>query len=221
MNNQNREDLMAFMEGELGPLQANRMAARLQSERSLRDAWENQYRISFLLQNDRRGAQWASSGFADRIAAQIADEPAILAPRLSGTRRVSPSFWMKAGSVAAVLAVSVTLVGLLPRHTLSDGQTVSVQGNHLTQTALSNSAQGTREVFHLRPVDDFNVQPAGPDLMIQQDIKRLWIPGQSNYLPVSASAVYGHVGGGLQNTVYSSTAGISNISIDRSAGGYP
>ncbi|MBN2679647.1 sigma-E factor negative regulatory protein [Acidithiobacillus montserratensis] len=221
MNNQSREELMAFMEGEMGPLQANRMAARLQTERSLRDAWENQYRISFLLQNDRKGTQWASSGFADRIAAQIADEPAILAPREFGSRRLSGSFWMKAGSVAAVLVVSVTLVGLLPRNTLSGGQIDALHAGHYTQTALLNHSQGTREVFHLRPVGDFNVQPAGPDLMIQRDIKRLWIPGQSNYLPVSASAYYPDAEGGLQSTVYNSTAGISNISTDHSAGGYP
>lgn len=47
MNEQTKKELMAFMEGEMGPLQANRMAARLQGEQGLRDAWENQYRVSF------------------------------------------------------------------------------------------------------------------------------------------------------------------------------
>ncbi|WP_414039549.1 sigma-E factor negative regulatory protein [Acidithiobacillus sp. M4-SHS-6] len=221
MNNQGREDLMAFMEGEMGPLQANRMASRLQNERRLRDAWENQYWISFLLQNDRTGTRWASPGFADRIAARIADEPSILAPRASGSRRVLGPFWMKAGAVAAVLVVSVTLVGLLPRNTLSSGQVDPVPAGHYnSQTALLSGTQGTQEVFHLRPVGDFNVKPTGPDLMIQRDIKRLWIPGQSNYLPVSASANYANAGT-LQNTVYNSTAGISNISAYHSAGGYP
>ncbi|MBU2839768.1 sigma-E factor negative regulatory protein [Acidithiobacillus thiooxidans] len=220
MNEQTKKELMAFMEGEMGPLQANRMAARLQGEQGLRDAWENQYRVSFLLQNDRAGTQWASAGFADRVAAQIAEEPSILAPRATVSRSSISPFWMKAGSVAAVLVVSVTLVGLLPRNTLTEGQGDHANLAHYQRTALLSGTQSSPEVFHLRPVADFNVQASGPDLVIQRDIKRLWIPGHSNYLPASESVYYPNAAG-LQNTVYSPATGISNFSNYNPAGGYP
>ncbi len=223
MNEQTKNEMMAFMEGEMPPLQANRFATRLQNERTLRNAWESHYQISFLLQNERPGARWASSCFADRVATLIEAEPCILAPRNTTSRRLLSPFWMKAGSVAAVLVVSITLVGLLPHNTLTNGQIATAVGGQGSRTALLRGVaqhQDTQpqEVFHLRPVADFNPPPARADMLIQNDIKRLWIPGSSNYLPVSEPINYQSAS--LHNTVYNATSGISAASFAVPAG-YP
>ena len=219
MNDETQKELMAFMEGELTGLRANRLAARLQSERGLREAWESQYRISFLLQNDRKGVQLASADFADRIAWAIVSEPSILAPQTAQRRGISGSFWMKAGSVAAVLVVSVTLVGILPHDIVSDQSVAGSGAGHYAKTAMLRGFSSRSEEFHLRPVANFTPRSSGTDILIQRDIQRLWVPGSGNYLVSSqVSSVYGSGQSGLESTAYTPAEGISAASMAFPAG---
>jgi sigma-E factor negative regulatory protein RseA len=206
MNDETQKELMAFMEGELTGLSANRLATRLQNERGLRDAWESQYRVSYLLRHDQAGARLASSDFANRVAAAIAQEPSILAPQVSSRIRSRNAFWMKAGSIAAVLVVSVTLVNLLPHNALVRGQSTPMSGGHYSQAAMLKDASAPQEAFHLRPVGDFDASSMGPDMLIQRDIKRLWIPGNGTYLSAANTGFPDH--SRLESVVYRSTAGI-------------
>lgn len=206
MNDETQKELMAFMEGELTGLSANRLATRLQNERGLREAWESQYQVSYLLRQDQAGARLASPNFASRVAAAIAQEPSILAPQ--GNSRIRPrnAFWIKAGSIAAVLVVSVTLVGLLPHNALEGGHSTPMRDGHYARTAMLKGASTPQEVFHLRPVGDFDAASIGPDMLIQRDIKRLWIPGSSSYLPGANPEFQEH--SRLEGVVYRSTTGI-------------
>lgn len=221
MNDETQKELMAFMEGELSGLRANRLATRLQNERGLREAWESQYRISFLLQNDREGSLLASAGFADKVARAIAGEPNILAPQSAQRRGVVGGFWIKAGSVAAVLMVSVSLVSFLSDHPVSTPSSIAGDASgHYAQTAMLRGFSPRGEVFHLHSVADFMPPSGGMDVLIQRDIQRLWIPGGGNYLAASSQASSpGYPGqAGLENTAATSMAGISTGSIAFPAG---
>ena len=215
MNDETQKELMAFMEGELTGLRANRLAARLQSECGLREAWESQYRVSFLLQNDRKGVQLASTDFADRVAWEIVSEPSILAPQLAPRQGIPRRFWIKVGSVAAVLVVSVTLVGLLPHRNVPDASIITGSGSdHYAQTAMLKGFSSGNEEFHLRPVSDIASPSSGTDILIQRDIQRLWVPGSGNYL----ASAYGSGQSGLESTADTATEGISAAYIAFPAG---
>ncbi|WP_409408795.1 sigma-E factor negative regulatory protein [Acidithiobacillus ferriphilus] len=219
MNDETQKELMAFMEGELTGLRANRLAMRLQSERGLREAWESQYRVSFLLQNDRNGVQLASADFADRVAWAIMSEPSILAPQTGRRRGVSWSFWMKAGSVAAVLVVSVTLVGVFPNNIASDQPVARGGSGHYATTAMLRGFSSRSDEFHLRPVAGFTPRSSGADVLIQRDIQRLWVPGGGNYLaPSQIFTAYDSGQAGLESAGYTPAAGISAASMAFPAG---
>ncbi|MHB1320580.1 MAG: sigma-E factor negative regulatory protein [Acidithiobacillus ferrivorans] len=219
MNDETQKELMAFMEGELTGLRANRLAARLQSERGLREAWESQYCVSFLLQNDRNRVRLASADFADRVAWAIVSEPSILAPQSARRRGISGSFWIKAGSVAAVLVVSVTLVGVLPHNIASDQSVAGSGSGHYAMTAMLRGFSSRSDEFHLRPVAGFTPQHPGTDILIQRDIQRLWVPGGGNYLgPSQIFAAYDSGRTGLESTGYTPAAGISTDSMAFPAG---
>ena len=213
MNDETQKELMAFMEGELSGLRASRLAARMQCESGLREAWESQYRVSFLLQNDGKGVRLASPGFADRVAWAIVNEPGILAPQRPQRQGSPRSFWVKTGSVAAVLVVSVTLVGLLPHHSV--GPSVAGDGSgHYAQTAMLRGFPSRGEEFHLSPVADFASPPIGTNVVIQRDIQRLWVPGGDNYFVSSrVSSSYASGQSGLESAAYMPAEGISAASM--------
>ncbi len=180
MNDETRDRLMAFMDGELDGLAAQRMATRLQTEKELRDSWESQHRISFLLQHGHRGVLLPSAGFADRVqqalAAEVAPEPAA---RAAGRFR-----WIGISSAAAVAVLTVSVVLFGPAGTPT--RAVQVQAgaaSPLRVSAVMLPLGGDR--FILRPVRLFGASPSQTseaDLLIQRDIQRIWVPGQRRLL---------------------------------------
>ncbi len=172
MNDETKSALMAFMDGELGTLSARRMANRLEQEAALRDAWETQYRVSFLLQQGRVGAALARPGFAARVQEAIAAEM----PQVQGVRR-GGSHWLGWSSVAAVTVLSASLFVFTPWH---GGSPVGNAAAVVPMTAASAAS----ERFSLRPVR-FSVA-SGPlmhaDVTIQRDIQRIWRPVPERYL---------------------------------------
>lgn len=177
MNDETKSALMAFMDGELGTLSARRMAVRLEHEPALRDAWETQYRVSFLLQQGRVGAALASPDFAARVQQAIAAE----LPQDQRIRRSAAQKWGWS-SIAAVTLLSASLFVLAPWQ--SGSPTSS------SVSASSPSVDVSRQPFALRPVR-FSVT-SGPllhaDDTIQRDIQRIWRPAPERYLAWTQSS---------------------------------
>ncbi|MEY2342015.1 sigma-E factor negative regulatory protein [Acidithiobacillus sp. IBUN Pt1247-S3] len=174
MNDETKSALMAFMDGELSTFSARRMATRLEQEPALRDAWETQYRVSFLLQQGRMGAALASPDFAARVQQAIAAET----PQAPRVRRNAAHRWGWS-SVAAVSLLTASLFVLTPPWQ-EDSQSSSAP----TAAAPAAVASIAGEHFTLRPVR-FAV-PTGPlvraDVTIQRDIQRIWRPTPERYL---------------------------------------
>ncbi len=170
---------MAFMDGALDGIAAQRMATRLQTEKELRDSWESQHRIAFLLQHGHQGVLLPSASFADRvqqaIAVELAPEPVARAGRFR---------WIGISSAAAVAVLSASVVlfgptGTSPRAIPAQAGTFSA----LRTPAIMLPQGGDR--FILRPVRLFGGGPSRSseaDLLIQRDIQRIWVPGQRRLL---------------------------------------
>ena len=172
MNDETKSALLAFMDGELSTLSARRMAGRLEQEPALRDAWETQYRVSFLLQQGRVGAALASPGFAARVQQAIAAE----IPQAQRTRRSAANRWGWS-SVAAVTLLSASLFVLAPWQGGGESGSAPAAASPATVAGIAG------EHFALRPVR-FSV-PAGSlvraDVTIQRDIQRIWRPTPERY----------------------------------------
>jgi len=182
MNDETKSALMAFMDGELSTLSARRMASRLEQETALRDVWEAQYRVSFLLRARGTGAVLASPGFADRVQAAIAAE----VPALPRGRRAA--HWWGWSSVAAVSLLSVSLFVFTPWR-----DSVSPVAKEQAVVSAAALAQPAAEHFHLRPVR-FTTSSAPllhADLTIQRDIQRIWRPAPERYLSGSSARIAG------------------------------
>ncbi|MHB8248765.1 MAG: sigma-E factor negative regulatory protein [Acidithiobacillus sp.] len=216
MNDEMQKELMAFMEGELSGLRSKRLISRLQSERRLRDAWERQHSVAHLMQMPT--PRVAPPGFADRLAQAIALEPSILAPQAHMHGRPSATRWIKVGSMAAVVLVSVTLVGLLPRNP-GTPQSTSLETVHALQASASPRGQAQPKSFALRQVDVVAEPGATMDGLIQRDIQRLWVPGYGAYMgSVSPVHHWRSRQAGALSATYSVTEGISNEAVAFSPG---
>lgn len=216
MNDETQKELMVFMEGELRGLRAKRLISRLQSERGLRDAWERQHSVAHLLQMPTPRA--APPGFADRLAQAIALEPSILAPQAQLHGRPFSTRWIKVGSIAAVLVVSVTLVGLFPRNP-GTPQPTSLAAMHAVQASVSQGELVRPQSFALRQVDAVAQPGATMDGVIQRDIQRLWVPGYAAYTGSASSAHHWRSRQvGTLSATYSVTEGISNEPVAFSPG---
>lgn len=163
MNNETKSALMAFMDGELGILSARRMAVRLEREPALQAAWEEQYRVSYLLQRGQYVDVMASPGFVQRVADRI-DQGEI------ATKPSSKTHWWAWSSVAAVAIVSATL--LLGPHQGAREVVAMSQTPTATQPVASN------QHFFLRPVRFLSAptHSAQADLVIQREIRNIWRP---------------------------------------------
>ncbi|MCE5394081.1 MAG: sigma-E factor negative regulatory protein [Acidithiobacillus sp.] len=163
MNNETKSALMAFMDGELGALSARRMAVRLEREPALQAAWEEQYRVSYLLQRGQYDGVMASPGFVQRVADRIDQGEMVTKPG-------AKSHWWAWSSVAAVAIVTFSLL-LGPHQGAKD------------VVALSQSPTGTQSFasnqhFFLRPVRFLSAptHSAQTDLVIQREIRNIWRP---------------------------------------------
>jgi sigma-E factor negative regulatory protein RseA len=99
-----KDKISALMDGELDDQTAARMLEVLASDREARDAWSTYHLISDALGKSRM----LSEGFSERVAAALAAEPTVLAPRRLGGAR-EPRRWV---ALAAGVA-AVSLVGWL------------------------------------------------------------------------------------------------------------
>jgi len=223
MNDESQKALMAFMAGELRGLEAERMAQRLEREAALADAWERQHWVSFMLQQGRSGQRPAPADFAARVRSAIVEESkrSLTAGPL---RNPANGPWFKVSAVAAVLVLSVSVLSFLP------GREPGFHGLPANASATAPAAQQTSAtdgsgtaVFALRPVRFVTgMEPnSQADLLIQRDIRRIWVPGGGVYPGSNPSHTgYGAVPlrGGLLPTSYERGAGIADPRLWASAG---
>ncbi|HWA36670.1 MAG TPA: sigma-E factor negative regulatory protein [Burkholderiales bacterium] len=101
-----KEKISALMDGELEDREAAGAIGTLQGDGDARDAW----RAYHLIGDAMRDTRALSPGFADRVAARLAQEPTVLAPR-----RLKPEArpWYAIPAAAAAGVAGVSLVGYL------------------------------------------------------------------------------------------------------------
>jgi sigma-E factor negative regulatory protein RseA len=97
-----KERVSALLDGELDQSQAQATIGAVCRDPSLRQAWHELHLAGDALRS-HEVATYDAHGFCARVAAAIASEPTILAPR--AVRRGSRRYWIPAVAVAASVAV--------------------------------------------------------------------------------------------------------------------
>jgi sigma-E factor negative regulatory protein RseA len=106
-----KDTISALMDGELDDQSAAMAIETLASGREARDTW----RIYHLISDALGESRMLSSGFSERVAAALADEPTVLAPG-RGRGGAEPRRWVTmAAGVAAVSLVG--WLGFAPQQT--------------------------------------------------------------------------------------------------------
>jgi sigma-E factor negative regulatory protein RseA len=99
-----KSKISALMDGELARHEADGTLAALKGEGEARDSWRRYHLIGYSM----RGTRLLSGGFAARVAAKLAGEPTVLAPR------AKPIFeqrrWQLLSAAASVAAVAFVTV---------------------------------------------------------------------------------------------------------------
>jgi sigma-E factor negative regulatory protein RseA len=108
-----KDRISALMDGELDDKAAAQMIETLARDREALETWGIYHLISDALRETRR----LSDGFTARVAAQLAQEPTVLAPnaRLPNRQRQPRRWYALAASVAAVALVG--WLGFAPQET--------------------------------------------------------------------------------------------------------
>jgi sigma-E factor negative regulatory protein RseA len=142
MNEQQAEQLSALLDGELDPAQTEQVVRRLSSADSEVLDTFGRYR---LIGDAMRGeAGVVATGMADRVRAQLADEPTILAPR----RRV-PAWMRPAAGVAIAASVAASAVFVAPQ--LLEGGPSATGAGEVQQLAQTPSAVMAPTLVASRP----------------------------------------------------------------------
>lgn len=122
----NKEELSAFVDGELADAEAERLFEHLMRDETLRKDWSRLHATAYLL-HSRQSATLASAGFADRVAAAIELEPTILAPAALAPKHAPLPLWGKVGAVAVAASVgAISFLLLQPQDTATTPFTTSV-----------------------------------------------------------------------------------------------
>jgi sigma-E factor negative regulatory protein RseA len=113
-----KENLSAWMDGELGGKAAEALMSELRQGGEARAAW----RTYHLAGDAMRDTRVLSDGFSERFARRLADEPTVLAPRRIGVQRP----WMAMPAAMAAGLAAIALVGWLAFAPQQPGQPVPV-----------------------------------------------------------------------------------------------
>ena len=101
-----KSKISALMDGELGARELQEPLAALREDAGARDAWRTYHLISDALQ----GRALLSTNCLRRVAARLAEEPALVAPLPGPVRPPERARWFVPSALAASLA-AVALVG--------------------------------------------------------------------------------------------------------------
>jgi sigma-E factor negative regulatory protein RseA len=100
--------LSALMDGELDDHEAQSTMARLKSDVEFRSCWDEFH----LVRDALNGEPVLSSGFSDRLAKRLAEEPTVLAPRrLLPRNRRAMTYAMSAAASIAAAALVLSVAG--------------------------------------------------------------------------------------------------------------
>lgn len=104
------EKISALMDGELDGLEAKGQLTRLKEDKELVRHWHTYHLVGDAL----RGERPLSAGFNERLAARMAAEPTVLAPRRSMKTRAAAYALSAAASISAVAVVGWVAVNNQP-----------------------------------------------------------------------------------------------------------
>lgn len=151
MNEQTREGLSAWVDGEASREEVERLIDAARDDETLRAKWAGYHLISDVLRNNRNPQAPISEGgaagdLAARVSAALDDEPTVLAPRRRNWK--VPGLLRQVGGLA--VAASVTAVAILslqePALVATPGVTVpgnaQVAGQSVMQPAVESRLNG-------------------------------------------------------------------------------
>ena len=97
-----KSKISAFMDGELHPTESSEPFVALREHGEARDAWNTYHLISDAMRDTRL----LSGSFSARVAAKLAEEPTVIAPRGSD-RPAARTRWRALSAAASVAAVAL------------------------------------------------------------------------------------------------------------------
>ncbi|MGD2082241.1 MAG: sigma-E factor negative regulatory protein [Chromatiales bacterium] len=111
MNDGEREEVSALLDGALLRADTDRVLGLLSSRRDLRAAWDRYHLIGDLMRGE--AVRPVSRGIADAVAERIRSEPTVLAPGIR-TRLRAPRWLRPAAGGALAASVAVVAITLAP-----------------------------------------------------------------------------------------------------------
>ena len=192
LNDKTRENLSAFVDGELQAGEQDKLTRKLAGDAELRRQLGRYQRISSQIQRDDHDLVDAS-GIADAVSRALADEPTVLAPR---RRSFSPGrFGMGAALAATVAAVAVTIAPaiLTPQDELSAPETFAFSPQlSVPAFAATNVAFGSKSAVSAPAAGDQRwkvLQPETQDKLEDYLLQHSEYAGRIGVAPAGA-----HVG---------------------------
>lgn len=95
------DKISEWMDGELNGRETRALVERIKQDTELRHCWD----VFHLIGDVMRGERALSEGFERRVAARLAEEPIVLAPRPLATRRFTTYALSAAASLSAIALV--------------------------------------------------------------------------------------------------------------------
>lgn len=108
--------ISAMMDGELDGREAAGALEALRSEGEVRDAWRTYHLISDTMRDTRP----LSAGFASRVAARLAGEPTVLAPRARPL--LEQKRWQVLSAAASIAAIGFVSVAFFSQEPVTPAQ---------------------------------------------------------------------------------------------------
>ena len=141
MNEKQFEDISSIMDGEQSV--SDKLYAELKQDGEARACWERYHLIRDVLGNHTPDK--ISLGLADRVAAQLADEPTILAPKKS---RFNKKTLMKQASGMAIAATVATVAIISVQNTQvaqQEGYSIAKMNPPLVSSAIQQVSAGKKQ----------------------------------------------------------------------------
>jgi sigma-E factor negative regulatory protein RseA len=153
-----QERVSVFADGETSDEQLEIALADLRQEEA-KEAWELYHRIGDILRSDEMDVPF-SSGFSSRMAASLAAEPTLIAPKLASKPARSRARRFALPGVLAAAAAAVAFVGTpqlmvaFQGHPASAPALAVIADGGVERTALTGGAR-TGQVLRAQGIDEY------------------------------------------------------------------
>jgi sigma-E factor negative regulatory protein RseA len=145
------ERVSSLIDGELDPAEMEALVSTLCSDPALLQKWQELHRVGDALRSTEVAA-FDHAGFCAGVAARIAAEPTVLAPRPSSGSRLK-RFWIPGVAVAAsVAAIGFVAVPLLRAPAVEVAQTADPAR---VETAASEAARRPAAIANARALEAY------------------------------------------------------------------